>query len=141
MASESVAIDITAPAERVWEVIVDVESWPQWSPTITSVRRLDAGQLRAGSRTRIKQPGLPQLVWQVTDLQEGAGFTWVARSPGLLATAAHQVSPVPGGSRLTLTMTWSGPLAAVVAALYGKRTRQSITQEASGAKARSESPA
>ena len=139
MGSESLAIDIAACAERVWEVIVDVESWPLWSPSMTSVQRLDAGLLRVGSRARIKQPGLLVLVWQVTDFDDGARFTWVARSPGLSTTATHEVSQTPGGSRLTLTVAWSGPLAAVATALAGRRTRQFLAQETSGAKARSES--
>jgi uncharacterized membrane protein len=139
MASESLAIDIAAPAERVWDVLLDVESWPQWTPSMTSVKRLDPGLLRVGSRARIKQPGLPVLVWQVTDVDEGARFTWVTRSPGLSTTATHEVSEAPGGSRLTLTVTWSGPLAAVATALASKRTRRSLAQEAGGAKTRSES--
>jgi uncharacterized membrane protein len=139
VASESAAIDIAAPAERVWEVILDVESWPRWSPSMTSVRRLDGGRLRVGSRARIKQPRLPVLVWQVTDLDEGAAFTWVARSPGLSITAIHEVSAAPGGSRLTLTVAWTGPLAALATMLASKRTRRSLAQETSGAKARSES--
>jgi uncharacterized membrane protein len=139
MASESIAVDIAASAERVWEVILDVESWPQWTPSMTSVQRLDAGPLGLGSRARIKQPGLPPLVWQVTDLDEGSRFTWVARTPGLTAAATHEVTRAPGGSRLTLTVAWSGPLAGAGAALAGRRTRRSLAQEAGGAKARSES--
>ena len=50
------SIDIAAPVERVWELTMDVESWPQLTPTITSVKRLDHGPLAVGSAARIKQP-------------------------------------------------------------------------------------
>src|SRR5690242_2704258 len=46
------AIDIDAPVERVWEVLMDVERWPDWSPTMTSVERLEPGMLRPGSSAR-----------------------------------------------------------------------------------------
>ena len=40
-------IEIDAPVKRVWELTLDVESWPQLSPTFTSVERLDAGSIAA----------------------------------------------------------------------------------------------
>lgn len=139
MSSETLAIDISAPPDRVWQIVADVESWPQWTPSMTSVRRLDSGPFGVGSRAEVKQPGLPRLVWQVTELDEGTAFTWVARTPGVATTGVHQLSATDSGTRLTLTVAWSGPLAGLVGALTAKRTRQFLAQETSGAKARSES--
>lgn len=138
MGSEQVAIDISAPAERVWQTLVDVESWPRWSPSMTEVKRLDTGPLHVGSRARVKQPGLPVFVWEVTELDEGSHFTWATHVPGVATTARHDISETAGHSHLTLSVSWSGPLAGVVAAMYAKRTRQSLAQEANGHKAASE---
>jgi uncharacterized membrane protein len=38
---QSTKIDVEAPVERVWELLREVERWPEWAPTVTSVRRLD----------------------------------------------------------------------------------------------------
>jgi uncharacterized membrane protein len=141
MRSEVFEINISAPPSRVWQLVEDVESWPQWSPTMTDIKRLDSGPFGPGSRAKVKQPGMPTLVWQVTDLAEGAEFTWVTRSPGIATSACHQVSEIAGGTRLTLTLTWSGPFSGLVSALAGKRTRQALAQEATGAKSRSEAAA
>jgi uncharacterized membrane protein len=138
MGSVQVAIDISAPAERVWQAVVDVESWPRWTPSITDVKRLDTGPLYVGGRARVRQPGLPALVWEVTELDQGSAFTWVTRLPGVVATARHDIGETADRSRLTLTLTWSGPLAGVVGALNAKRARKSLTQEANGHKAASE---
>ncbi|WP_254837642.1 SRPBCC family protein [Natronomonas marina] len=42
-----VGADIAAPADRVWELLVDTERWPEWGPTVAAVesptRRIEAG--------------------------------------------------------------------------------------------------
>jgi uncharacterized membrane protein len=138
MASESLSTDISAARETVWRVIADVESWPQWTTSMTAVQRLDDGQFRVGSRARVKQPGLPSMVWQVTDITEGAEFTWVTRTAGVEATAIHRLEETPAGVRLTLTVAWTGIFARVVAAMAGKQTRKYLALETAGAKARAE---
>jgi uncharacterized membrane protein len=55
--SDTIRID--ARADVVWAVTVDVERWPEWSPTVTSVTRLDDGPLRRGSVARLEQPLQP----------------------------------------------------------------------------------
>ena len=70
-------IDIAARAQLVYEVYTDVERWPEWAASVTSVERLDQGPLRVGSRARIKQPRLPTTVWEVTEVVAGRSFTWI----------------------------------------------------------------
>ncbi len=104
-------VTIAAPPERVWEVLVDVERWPERIPTVDEAERLDSGPLAAGSRTRLRQPRLPEGVWTVTELVDGSSFTWESSSPGVRITAGHVVEPHPDGSRLSLDLSLSGPLA------------------------------
>ena len=138
MAAEHFTIDIAAAPERVWQVIVDIESWPQWTKSVTDVKRLDSGPLQLGSRARLRQPGLPTLTWELTELQQGTQFTWVCRLPGVTAAARHEIIASETGSRLELTTTWTGPFAGLVAALNRTRTHRLLATEANGAKARSE---
>jgi uncharacterized membrane protein len=35
-------IDVEAPAERVWEVLMDFASYPQWNPFIRNISSLPA---------------------------------------------------------------------------------------------------
>jgi hypothetical protein len=50
----SLSVEIRASSERVWEVLSDLEGWPAWTPTVTSVQRVDRGPLAVGSRVRIR---------------------------------------------------------------------------------------
>ena len=69
MRSYEHSIDIDATPAIVWAHTIDVESWPQTFPTVTTVERLDDGPLRVSSRARIKQPGQPHRVWTVTEIE------------------------------------------------------------------------
>ena len=65
----STRIDVEAPVEQVWAVPREVERWPEWAPTVTSVRRLDDGPLAVGSRVRVEQPRIPPTEYVVTELE------------------------------------------------------------------------
>ena len=136
---QSTTIDIAAPPQRVWEVWSNVEYWPDWTPTVTSVRRLDDGPLRLGSRAKVRQPRLPETEYLVTELTPGRSFTWVAAGPGVLTTARHEVEPLPdGGTRVRLSVSQAGWLGSVIGRFYRGLTRRYLANEANGLKARCE---
>ena len=136
---QSIAVEIAAPAERVWEVLTDVEQWPEWTETVTSVKRRDEGPLRPGSRATINQPKIPETEYIVTQLDPGRAFTWVANGPGVTTTARHDVEVLPDGrSRVTLAVEQAGPLGAVLGRIYRRLTDRYLSVEAEGIKARSE---
>ena len=135
----TISVDIQAPPERVWLTMRDVERWPEWTPSVTRVQRLDHGPFARGSRARVRQPKLLPAVWQVTDLNEGRNFTWVTRSPGLQVTGGHSVEPTNGGSRVELTIDFAGLFAPLVARLLRDLNNRYLTLEANGLKARCES--
>jgi uncharacterized protein YndB with AHSA1/START domain len=133
------AIDIAAPPERVWEVLSDVEAWSEWTPTVTSVQRLDDGPLRTGSRAKILQPRIPETEYVVTELEPGRSFTWVAKGPGVLTTARHDATPLPnGGTRVRLSVEQAGWLGSVMGRFYRGLTDRYLANEANGLRARCE---
>ncbi|BBY35875.1 hypothetical protein MMAN_00090 [Mycobacterium mantenii] len=94
------SVEIDAPPRLVWEVFTDVEHWPDWTASVTSLTGLDGPGLAVGRRFAIKQPGMSKLVWRVTDIEPGASWTWVQISPGARVTARHDVVARPGGRTL-----------------------------------------
>jgi uncharacterized protein YndB with AHSA1/START domain len=139
MTGSSTSIDIQAPPERVWEVLKNIEHWPEWTPSMINIERLDAGPLTINSRARVRQPRLLPAVWQVTELIPPRSFTWITRSPGVHITAGQVIEPVADGSRVTLSVDFSGLLAPVIARLTRSLTERYMGLEAIALKRRSES--
>jgi uncharacterized membrane protein len=133
----SITVDIAAPCDRVWAVLADLERWPEWTPSVTSVERLEPGPLAVGTRARVRQPKLSPAVWEVTQLNEGRSFTWVTRHPGVRVTGLHQLEPTATGTRATLAVRFSGMLGPVVAWLTRGLNQRYLGFEANGLRERS----
>lgn len=132
-------ITIDAPRQLVWDVFTDVEHWPDWTASVTSLVGLDGPKLGLGKRFAIKQPGMQKLVWQVTEIEPGTSWTWVQRSPGVLVSARHDVTPGPAGRTVVRQqLDQGGFLGALVGRLMANKTKRFLRLEAQGLKARSE---
>jgi uncharacterized membrane protein len=132
---------IDAPVDVVWSLTTAVTDWPAYMPTVQSVERLDEGPLRVGSRARIKQPRQRTAVWEVTSLDPGREFVWRSDRRGMSFTGSHRVTPDGGGSRNTLTIAMSGPLAPVLGLLLGPLMRRVLRTEGACFKERAENTA
>ena len=133
------AIDIDAPPERVWAAMSDVERWPAWTASVARVERLDRAPFGVGSRARVRQPRFPAVVWTVTALEPGRSFEWRSVTHGLTSVGSHRVDAAGDrASRVTLSLTWSGPLAPVIRLLFGTLSRRYAEMEAQGLKRRCE---
>ncbi len=95
---------VAAPPEAVWRILVDVDQWPLWGP---SVRRaaLDEGGTLLG-------PGATGTVWTavgvalpfaVTGFDPGRRWDWTVA--GVRATG-HQVTAAPGGCVVRFETPW-----------------------------------
>jgi hypothetical protein len=137
MTDFSTVVPIKAPPDRVLAVLRDIERWPEWTATMTSVQRIGTGPFAVGSKARVRQPKLLPAIWQVTELDD-RGFTWVTRSPGVLLTGGHSVEPAGSGSKVTLSLRFTGFLAPLAARLYRNLIQQYLATEAEGLRKRSE---
>jgi uncharacterized membrane protein len=132
-------IDIDAPAAVVWEVFSDVEHWPDWTASVTRLTAVDGPGLAVGKKFEIKQPRMPKLIWEVTEVAPGTSWTWVQRSPGGLTVARHDVIAVPDGrSRVHQRLEQRGPIGALIGLAMRGMTRHYLDLEAQGLKRRSE---
>lgn len=135
------SIRIEAPPQQVWEIYSDVERWPEWTPSVTSVERLTPGSLIVGFRARVRQPRLPAATWTVTELVEGSHFIWEAKGPGLTTVGGHFVEADTDGTRAVGRLDQHGPGGAIIGWLTARLTRRYLEMEVQGLKARAEAAA
>ena len=134
---ERASIAIEAPIEVVWSVFTDVERWPTWASSFTSVELID-GPMRLGARARIRQPRLPTVVWEVTKWEPGRSWTWVTTAPGARTEASHVITVSGGATVAEQSITSSGPIGRLAAFLLRSLTRRYLAIEAAGLKRQSE---
>jgi uncharacterized membrane protein len=133
------SIDINAPQQRVWDVLSDLEAWPRRIDTVEAVELLTPAPLAKGSRVRLKQPKLPEGVWDVTVWEAPSFFEWTQKTSGITSVAGHRVEGLgEDGARLTLTLDMRGFLIPI-ALFYKGLTNRYMTLEAEGMKRASES--
>ena len=134
-----ITVDIDAPAERVWDVMIDVERWHE-DAVDHEHQAARLGELREGSRMRIKQLKLAPAVMTVSHIEPGRSFTWKTRAPGLEVTASHSVVPAGKGSQARLTLFFDGIIGGILGRAMRNLNERYVGLEAAGLKKRSENP-
>ena len=82
-------IGIAAPVSAVWEVLADLEGWPDWNPLYPRIE----GRLSIGAPLRLELhvPGEPPATQAVSviDWVPNAQLVWAAKYGGGLITSAR----------------------------------------------------
>lgn len=122
---------VRAPRERLWEFVGHVSRWDEFLPTVSSVvSKTGLAETGTGSRFALKQPGIPKMVYEVTEWVPGERFTWVASFPGVRTVATHTITATADGCVLKLGLAWEGPISGVVTRLFKQRTNRYVQIEA-----------
>ena len=134
------SIEIDASQQRVWDVLTDLERWPQRIETVDTVELLTPVPITKGSRVRLKQPKLPEGTWDVTVWDAPSYFEWTQKAGGTTSVAGHRVEALGDDrARLTLTLDMRGLLIPIMALFYKNLTNRYMNLEAEGMKRAAES--
>ena len=133
------SVTILASRERIWEVLIDVEHWHEWTASITSIQKLDGAPLSLGSKVRIRQPRLREAIWAVTVFDPPNGFVWESHAIGVHSTGEHWITQLAAGEcHLVLKFLQTGLLSPVLSPFFAGLTRRYVQMESNGLKARCE---
>jgi hypothetical protein len=135
-------LSVRAPASRVWEVITDVDHYPEWNPFVVQcVSTLAVGDPIAMRARVLPFLAQPQREW-ILEHEPGRRLCYGIASMPLGALASrrcHEVS-AEGSShaRYVSHFELSGWLAPVVAVLLGRSLRRGFTAMSTALVARAE---
>jgi len=117
-----VAIDITAPVERVWEAFTDLHSWRQWNSVLRDVSTTGASHLAEGAQFRcsIRVFALPTFFdVAVVEVVPYRRLIWVSDWLGIRARHEFVYNPqAEGGVRVTSHERFSGRTMAIMGPLF-----------------------
>jgi uncharacterized protein YndB with AHSA1/START domain len=130
MASVSVSLEVSAPAEQVWQVLVDPSRYDRWLDLHQGFVGTPPSAFTPGTEfgQRVRVLGMPADVrWTVDEVAEPTRVALSGTGPmGIGLQAGYGVEPGAGdASRVTVTMAFSG---AAVMAVGGQLEREVDTQ-------------
>ncbi|MDV3133548.1 SRPBCC family protein [Mycobacterium sp. 29Ha] len=120
---------IPAPREAVWNVLVDLDLWPKWGPSIQRAELAEAGPMKLGSRGKVWTAIGVALPFTITEFEENRCWAWEVA--GVRATR-HEVWPTDGGTRLAFAVPWWAPAYLSVCAVALQRIDRLATDRAAG---------
>lgn len=93
---------VDVPPEIVWEILVDLEVWPKWGPSVAGAT-VDGGVFGAGARGHVRTAVGVSLPFTVTDFEPGRRWAWAVAG---VAATTHEVTAEESGCRVRFGVPW-----------------------------------
>lgn len=112
--------EVRAPAAAAWDLLVDLDRWPGWGPSVRAARLDDGGRrLHAGARGDVQTPVGLWIPFRVTDWDEGRAWAW--RVAGVPATSHRVERSGPDRCRVAFGVPlWAPAYLVVVTVALGR---------------------
>ena len=111
----AVAVDIQAPAEKVWSLLTDAEGMTRWNSTLSSIE----GPIELGGVVRMQVPEAPGRTFKpkVVRFEPNRGMEWREGNAMFLGVRTYSLTPQPdrGSTRFEMTEEFSGIVLPMVA--------------------------
>jgi hypothetical protein len=108
----SATIEIAAPPQAVWAVLVDLSRYPDWNP----VFREAAGEIATGKRIRLRSvhPANGRMMTvkpKIVSADPGTELRWASSLPGIISGEhSFRLTAADGGTRLVQSESFRGLL-------------------------------
>ena len=135
---ERASITIDAPIDVVWKVFADVERWPTWTRSVTSVELIDG---RDAPRRHGAHPPAAAAHGRVDGDEVGARtiVDLDRNGPGCPhGSDSHVLTSLGGTTLVEQVIVSRGPAGRLLAILWRSLTQRYLAMEAAGLKARCE---
>jgi hypothetical protein len=125
---------INARPQDIFNVLMNVERWNQWTKSITKISILDSRQLAPGVKIKVLQPKLPPTIWTIKEIIMDKLLTWEKRYFGFSMLSEHLIMDQNNEISVTIRVTYNGPLAGLFYKLTHTLTDNYMTLEINGLK-------
>ena len=113
MSEVKVQIDIAAPPEKVWEVVMDPSRFGEWVTIHRKVNSADGGPPREGAKmeqTLCLRGANFKVKWKLTEYEPDVSATWEGRGPAhSYARTAYKLSDKDGGTHFEYENEFKAP--------------------------------
>jgi hypothetical protein len=109
---------VGARPEAVWDVLVDLDAWPKWGPSVQRAELSEAGPMKLGSRGKVWTAVGVALPFTITEFEEDRCWAWDVAGIG---ATRHEVWPAGGGSCVAFGVPWWAPVYLPVCAVALRR--------------------
>ena len=92
-----------ASPEAVWSVLVDLDAWPKWGPTVQRAELTESGPLMLRSHGKVWTPLGVALPFTITEFEENRRWAWEVAGIG---ATSHGVEPDGDGCRAWMSVPW-----------------------------------
>lgn len=103
MTEVAASIEIAAPPEAIWNVIMDPRRFPDWVTIHRKLGRMDDGELREGfqvEQTLCLHHANFKVRWELAEFEAPLHAVWEGRGPaGSSARTVDDLTPLDGGRR------------------------------------------
>jgi hypothetical protein len=120
----------------IWKVLVDVEHWHEWTPTVIAIKSVGNAEFGVGARYRVVQPKLRPAIYEVTECVPSRRFTWVQQIPGGAMIADHLITQHHGNTAVELSFSSTGLLGSIVGHVFSQQIKDYVRTEAQSLKHR-----
>lgn len=111
-------VTISAPIEKVWKLMSDIEKWPEWNKDVTGARL--NGELRPET-TFTWQAGPGTITSRLEAVEENRLIAWSGKTIGIKAVHIWRLDSNGSETIVTTEESWDGILARLLKG-YSKRT-------------------
>ncbi|MBI4312296.1 MAG: SRPBCC family protein [Chloroflexi bacterium] len=128
MPSLQESVTVNAPADKVWEAVVDFEGRPKYSSRVKEAKLLDGAPLREGSRIRLvvdRNAFTPV----VQGIQPKERLTLLVKGPGFNATHEYRLAAQGGAVQVTIAARYGGLMGGVFGGLMKGSFQRDLVDE------------
>jgi hypothetical protein len=118
-------VKIRAKPESVWEIMADIERWPEWNPDVVSATL--TGELTPGSTFQWKA-GPGTITSTLQRVERPSVLAWTGKMLGIKAVHVWNIKKQDDFTIIKTQESWDGLLVRLFSGMMQKALDQSINQ-------------